>query len=66
MRNTDAWGKIPSLHMQIRSERNIYLGESLESVSRNEEKYLRCDVDPRAHELENASIAVSLKRGCKQ
>jgi len=48
---TQTQGTIPSPHIQMRSERNIYLGESFESVSRNAEKYLRCDVEPRAHEL---------------
>jgi len=42
--------------MQIRSERKGYLGESFEIASHNEEKCLRCNVDPCAHKLENTSI----------
>ncbi len=55
-RITQSMGTIPSLHMQIRSKRKSDLGESLETVSRDEEKDLRCNPDPRAHALENTSI----------
>ncbi len=55
-RTTRSMGTIPSLHMQIRSERKGHLGESFKIADHHEEKYLRCNVDPCAHELENASI----------
>jgi hypothetical protein len=54
---SQSMGTIPSLHTQIRFKHKSDLGESFEAVSRDEEKDLRCNVDSRAHEFENASIS---------
>lgn len=58
-RITPSMGTIPPLHIQIRSKRKSDLGESLETVSHDEEKDLRYNLAPRAHALENASICSS-------
>jgi hypothetical protein len=55
-RITRSMGTIPSLHTQIRFKHKSDLGESFETVPRDEEKNLRWHVDPHARELENASI----------
>jgi hypothetical protein len=58
-------GTIPSLHTQISFKHKSNLGESFKTVSRDEEKDLRGNVDPRARELRMPPFAASLNRGGK-